>query len=213
MTKVKGLYTLTEPCKACPFRKDVDRYIHAERVVEIGMSLLNEEDFPCHQTTVTVEDEDGETDRAWGSRSRACAGALATLNREGRDTQMQRITARLGIPVVEYSPELPVYDSVAEWVAAKNGWPTETNEAGEVLSWDHCGVVGPNCIDPAGFMSGGGAVPNLEEPTCNPLTDDCSACGALVCEECWGGTRMDGQFEMHLCITCWDDDDEEDEEE
>jgi hypothetical protein len=197
----KSRYTLPGPCSNCPFRNDQPSYLRPERVVEIGTAILNQEDFMCHKTVDYTEDE-GRT----AAKTRVCGGALATLDREGKSTQMQRITERLGMPVATFAPDLPVYDSVAEWVHAKNGVPTVVSEyegVTEILEYEHCGVVSAACEDPAGFMMGSGASENLDEPTCNPLTDGCSSCGSLMCSSCRS------EDDDSVCVVCAEGDDDE----
>lgn len=188
-------YTLTSPCKKCPFRTDVDSYLRPERVEEIAASLNSGSDFTCHQTTDPVEDEDGNVEMVSGKRARACAGALATLENQGTPTQSMRIAERLGMYDSARIADAPVYDSLAEWVRAKNGVQTVTSSEGEVLEFQHCEVVSMNCEDPAGYGTASGAVENSDEPTCNPLEDACESCGNLMCESC----RSEG---YNLCVDC-----------
>lgn len=80
-----------------------------------------------------------------------------------------------------------------------------TTSDGEALPYEHCGTVGPDCEDPAGFASGYGAHENDDEPTCNPVTDECQGCGHPICASCrseqWDD---DGQF----CVTCYEPEDD-----
>ena len=108
---MKSRYTLTGPCSNCPFRCDKPFYLDNERVDEIADELLAQRDFMCHKTTEFTDD--GEVEIV--ARTRACGGAMATLEREGRSTQMQRITERLGGKVATPDPDAPVYDSIEEW--------------------------------------------------------------------------------------------------
>jgi hypothetical protein len=206
MPEPTSRYTLPGPCSNCPFRNDQPSYLRPERVIEIGTALLNQEDFMCHKTVEYVEDDEGMTEGITAPKTRACGGAMATLAREGKGTQMQRITERVGGKVAEFAPDIPVYDSIAEWVHAKNGVPTVAITAfgvTEIREYEHCGVVSAECEDPAGYMMGGGASESLHEPTCNPETDECSACGSLMCEAC----RSEGDPDM--CVNCAEEDDED----
>lgn len=198
----KSTYTLKGPCSNCPFRNDQESYLRPDRVVEIGNALLRGEEFHCHKTVdYSTENEEGETEGRVAAKTRVCGGAMATLHREGRDTQMERITARLGLPVAETDPDAPVYDSIAEWVRAKNGTPTVSHTflgVTEVAEMEHCGVVGPNCEDPAGYAVGGGASENLDEPQCNPF-DGCGYCGSAMCTACRARDDEDG---TKMCVYC-----------
>jgi hypothetical protein len=89
-------YGLTSPCAHCPFRKDIQAYLTEDRVREIEQSLVRSE-FPCHETTVDSEDEDGNSARIATRDSMHCAGALILLEKEGRSSQMMRIAERLGM--------------------------------------------------------------------------------------------------------------------
>lgn len=196
-------YTLRAPCNNCPFRTDVAPYLRPERAQEIAAALRQGGEFACHKTTVH-SDHDGEDVLVDDpSRSRFCAGALATMEREGASNQMTRIAERLGM----YEPEklnadaLPVYASLTDWVRSYQQVDTVTTEDGEVLEYEHCGVVEQDCEDPAGFGGGYGVYENDDEPTCNPLTDNCEGCGHLACGACrseqWDD---DGQF----CVVCFE---------
>lgn len=103
-------YTLKAPCSNCPFRADRSFHLHPDRVDEIADSLLSGNEFWCHKT---VDYTDGDGERA--SRTRACAGARATLECEGLSTQLQQITERFGGTVAELDPDLPVYESINTW--------------------------------------------------------------------------------------------------
>jgi hypothetical protein len=190
-------YSLTAACAKCPFRTDVPKYLRPERAREIARSIQGGSDFPCHVTTVQSEDEDGMgrlEDKV--GVSRVCAGAIATMEREGNPNQMLRIAERIGL----YNPEkiiaadLPVYDSLNNWVRSYFQEPTPTATVdGEILEYEHCGVVGEDCEDPAGYAYGSSVEDNDDEPTCNPFEDNCYSCGNLACAAC----RSDQ----------WDDDD------
>lgn len=205
-------YSLRTPCAKCPFRTDVDPYLRAGRAEEIARSLHEGAEFPCHETTVTVETEDGDTARVEGPRSRFCAGAMATMEREGNPNQMLRIAERLGLYDQEKAAAARklVYRSLSDWVMAhvraENPVPTVTDSEGNVLEFEHCGIVADDCEDPAGYAVGGSAMENTDEPTCNPLTDECEGCAKPACPSCrsaeWG---PDGQW----CVYCFNEDAED----
>lgn len=90
-------YKLTKPCGNCPFRRDGGIRLTAPRIREITRGVLGNPgiEFPCHKTTVTVEDDDGESDRVCGPKAQHCAGALVFADNNGAHTQMMRIAGRL----------------------------------------------------------------------------------------------------------------------
>jgi hypothetical protein len=100
-------YGMMTPCENCPFRSDVQPYIHPTRVREIERSLIRSE-FPCHKTT--THDEEGEQVRS--GEEMHCAGALILMEKEGRSSQMMRISERLGMyDSRKLDMGAPVYDS------------------------------------------------------------------------------------------------------
>jgi len=194
------LYALRAPCRNCPFRSNIEPYLREDRAREIAASLRAGGGFTCHKTTVPDEsDESGGSARP-GPRAMECAGALATMERENAPNQMMRISERLGM----YDPEPlrssthPVFPSLTDWVRAHGSTPTVEVE-GETLEYEHCGVVGPDCEDPAGFGGFGGVYVNDEEPTCHPI-DCCENCGHAMCTAC----RADIEDEK-CCIYCSED--------
>lgn len=203
----KSIYTLKSPCANCPFRNDNPTYLREERAREIAASLRSGSTFYCHKTVDYVEDpEDDGTEGRIGSRGRACAGALATMEKEGTPHQMVRIAERLGI----YDPSVldmdsPVYDSLTEWVRAHGSTPTAVVD-GEEVEYEHCGVVGPDCVDPAGYGGYGGTWTNDEEPTCHPVEDTCQHCGNTVCESCVAEVEDAGGTAYKTCVNCVDQD-------
>lgn len=199
-------FRLKKPCPKCPFRSDIDKYLRFERVQEIANSLYQGAEFPCHQTTEHYEDPDtGAMERIVTSKSAFCAGALITMEKEGYSNQMVRISERLGMYDREnLDMEAPVYGSLAEWVASYVEVPTVTvegpNGVVEVLEFEHCGVVGPECEDPPGYMGGGGVMHSTEVPTCNPIEDCCGYCGTPACTACKSDhVDEDGN---PICVLC-----------
>jgi len=209
-TDTERRYTLTTPCRKCPFRSDVEPYIRPERAKEIADSLRSGANFTCHKTTVDPgDDEDGDSYRVDGPRARECAGALITMEKEGFSNQNVRIAERLGL----YDPtrmnmDAPVYGSLAEWVKSyQDPVPTVTTPEGEVLEFEHCGVVAQDCEDPAGFAMGGGVVSNDDPPTCNPL-EGCSYCGSPMCSAC--RASEDGE-DGPQCVYCAEDNEDDED--
>lgn len=204
-------YGLQATCAKCPFRTDVEPYLRPGRAAEIADALHSGSEFSCHETTINVATADGDEVRADGPRSRFCAGAMATMLNGNEANQMMRVAMRLGLfdPDALAARQLPVHRSLAEWVRsyATDDVPTVTLDDGTVLTYEHCGVVGDDCEDPAGFGGYGGVRANTDPPTCNPVTDECAGCSALACESCrspeWNG--MGDQF----CRTCYQPEDED----
>lgn len=108
-------YSLKEPCSSCPFRTDVEFNLMFERAQEIAATLRAGDEFWCHKT-VAYETNKGSV----VGKTRACAGARATLACEGHSTTLLQITERLSAePVAVLNPDLPVYSSLDLWVASK----------------------------------------------------------------------------------------------
>lgn len=110
-------YSMTTPCPQCPFRNDIDGYLTQERVEEIAASVLNQQSFPCHKTTVEVEDDYGECDLEADDDSEQCAGAEIFAMKHGTCSQMRRICGRLGMPVAELDEDAPVCEDLDEMLA------------------------------------------------------------------------------------------------
>jgi hypothetical protein len=65
---------MKEPCKHCPFRRDVTPFLTPERADEIsGLTWNRYNEFPCHKTI----DFDDEGDSFATAESLTCAGFLA----------------------------------------------------------------------------------------------------------------------------------------
>lgn len=205
-------YGLRAACAKCPFRTDVPPYLRPGRAAEIAKALREGGEFPCHETTERRVDEAGEAYLADGARSRFCAGAMATMLTEGQPNQMLRIAIRLGWldPDRLAAADIPVHPSLADWVRAhrlaEGEIPTVTLDDGEVIEFEHCGIVEDGCEDPAGYGGYGGYAPNDDPPTCNPLTDECAGCSRTACTACrsehWN--EPGDQF----CVACWNDEEE-----
>lgn len=188
------------PCKKCPFRTDVEPYLRPERAREIAQSIRAGAEFPCHETTEV--DPDNDSAMIATSNSQVCAGALIIQEKQGGLNQLARISERLGLyDSTKMKLDAPVYDSFTDWVRAQDpgAVQTVTDEDGEVYEYQHCGVVGPECIDPAGYAVGGGAAENDEPPTCNPLEDTCGYCGNEMCTSC---TAEPDEHGSKRCIYC-----------
>lgn len=204
-------YRGVRPCAKCPFRADVVPYIRGARASQIARSLLEGGGFTCHETTVH-DDPDGDGgDLVAGPKEMECAGALITLEKGEGANQMMRIAERIGLYDAErLAMDSPTYDSLAEWTAAVHraeGAGVLADEDGEVIELEHCGVVGDDCEDPAGFAFGGGAASNPDPPTVDPRRS-CQFCGNAPCGACTA-SEMGG---LVTCTMCAADDEDSDGE-
>lgn len=107
-------YSMTTPCRHCPFRNDIHGYLTEGRVEELVASVLAQQSFPCHKTTEEIEDEDGDADLAATDDSEQCAGAEIFAMKHGTCSQMRRICGRLGMPVAELDEDAPVCEDLGE---------------------------------------------------------------------------------------------------
>lgn len=167
-------HTMSSPCEQCPFRNDLPRgYLTAGRVTEIGQSALRGQSFPCHKTTVPVEDDDGASDMQATENSVQCAGAEIFLAKQGTSTQMSRIAERLGMLVATLDMSAPVCANHGEMLAVH----------GHDLAdeWEPCSVCDQNCLAPAGYAVGGSVIFNTDE---RGETSCCWGCGEHVCDNC-----------------------------
>lgn len=174
----------SRPCAKCPFRKDVPNYLRAGRRVEIATAIANGHGFPCHETTVSVEDDDGMTDRAVTAESKFCAGAIKAAIAAGGVPQDLRIMQRLRlVDLDEIEGNGAECWNLTEWamphrgdggrVAAPASDGEDENEDGP------CSVGGPGCSAPAGYLIDGIAVPS------DVMADNaCGNCGMPVCSTC-----------------------------
>jgi hypothetical protein len=200
-------FTLAGPCASCPFRTDMPVPLREGRVREIADSIQVGEDFMCHKTVdYSCDDDEDSGDGRVANKTRVCGGARATLAKQGSESQMERITGRLGLKVTPIDPEAPVFDSVREWVTAMTGGPKMAHGTfdgvEESLPFEHCDHVGPDCIDPPGFGTGGGVAYSTEDPTCNPFEDWCrGGCGSVLCSGC--------KDENGMCSYCSETDEED----
>lgn len=196
-------YALRAPCANCPFRSDIDPYLRPERAQEIAQALIEGGTFECHKT-VDYQNTD-EEDTPDTSHAQHCAGALLTMERGGTVNQMMRIAERLGLYDYErMKDDAPVYAGLDVWVHAHR--EHATGELPDIeLELEHCGVVGQDCEDPAGYAFGSTAYGNLDAPTCDPNIT-CYSCGHIACEAC----RVEVDDEI-LCVDCAKNDDEDDD--
>ena len=85
-------YTLTSPCKECPFLAKHKRGYTIRRLEEMASG-----EFPCHKTADVREDDDEGSVYVATTTGAHCAGALIYLEKRDRSHQMMRICERLGM--------------------------------------------------------------------------------------------------------------------
>lgn len=193
-------YTLKDPCADCPFRSDKQFYLTPERADEIADSLRsNGADFHCHKT-VDYSGEDGQGQVV--KKTRVCAGALITMEKEGTTTQAMRLGERLGLYNREnLNMAAPVYDSLEEWQRSFRPASPEGDE-----EFEHCGVVASGCEDPAGWSVGGNVHGNPEPGSVHP-DHTCQFCGSVCCDTCTDSTEEERMGNgsiliMNTCVYC-----------
>lgn len=109
-------FSLTKPCKDCPFRTDNGFILRNDRVEEICEALeVFQQTFSCHKTT--QHDDDGECIRQDGEIH--CAGALIMLEHMDRPNQMMRIAERCGMyDRTKLDMDSPVFSNTDEMMDA-----------------------------------------------------------------------------------------------
>ena len=76
-------YFMKQPCKHCPFRRDVRPYFHPERGEQLAYHAQNPyNSFSCHKTTEYCEERDEQVSVF---TSKECAGFMALQIAEGAD--------------------------------------------------------------------------------------------------------------------------------
>lgn len=189
MRNVKDLYSLTKPCPKCPFRTDVKPFLRRGRAKEIVVALDRGE-FHCHQTTVPVEDDDGDEDLGAGPDTKHCAGALIMLEHAQRPSHAALLAERLGVyDRTKLDMEAPVFLSTQTFIDAQEGYAEQEHH-------ETCHCCGPECEWPAGHMTGSAVVEGDAPPE---ALGHCPACGEFTCDSCFA--------ENGKCISCeeWGD--------
>ena len=164
------------PCRKCPFRakfKGDDDYLRPGRRAEIVQSMLADGMFPCHETVDYASGEDGDDDL---SNTVECAGAALVMLRAGRDTQMLRISERLGMVDIDELVERNAKIDLWTMREALDELDTDDDEDGTSGT---CDVVNANCEAPAGYMIGGEVVHGTDK-----VDTVCPECGVFVCDAC-----------------------------
>lgn len=168
-------FALIRPCAKCPFRTDIPGYLRGARAQEIAEALASGGDFPCHETTVTVEDEYGDdSERAANEDSKFCAGALIAMEKEGFANQHMRVGERIGLyDNSKLDMDAPVVRSLAAFV----------NHHSEGEEDECCEVSGSSCEAPAGMLVNGVVIPYVNDGV---ELHECPECGQMVCDSCSG---------------------------
>lgn len=80
---------MKQPCKHCPFRRDVTPFLHPDRATELAYATQNKyNSFSCHKTTVSDEEFGGDGDEMVVTEdSKECAGFL-TLRAQDDDSNL-----------------------------------------------------------------------------------------------------------------------------
>ena len=113
---------MNRPCPHCPFRTDIEPFLHHGRAREIADSLRAGSTFECHATLEYGDDDEGEPART--HKTKGCAGAVITMEREGiiDQNQMARISMRLGLlDPSKLDMDAPVPKSLRAWGARHKG--------------------------------------------------------------------------------------------
>lgn len=81
-------YFMKQPCKHCPFRRDVKPFLRPSRGEELAIHAANPYNtFACHKTTVSDDEYGGEgTHLVVNEHSKECAGFLTLQINEGANT-------------------------------------------------------------------------------------------------------------------------------
>lgn len=174
------------PCDNCPFLKEGGIRLTRARVEELVANLANYSSggsFPCHKTTVSQEDDDGDSDRVDGPKAAFCGGALIFSHKQGWANAMIRIAGRLGLYDPEKHPEAAqrlVFDSEREMLATAVDQPKKSKRAKKPKgTGEPCGVCDEDCTAPAGWNNGN----IVDNPDAN-AEYECMECGQPVCGAC-----------------------------
>lgn len=75
---------MKDPCTHCPFRRDIHPFLREKRAEELAYAATNQyNSFPCHKTTVPVDDDSGRM--MVTNKSKECAGFLTMQIKHGRE--------------------------------------------------------------------------------------------------------------------------------
>lgn len=87
---------MKQPCKNCPFRRDVKPFLTAERGEELAYAAQNPyNSFSCHKTTVSDEEFGGEGyEMVSTEHSKECAGFMTLQINEGMECPEDFVTSK-----------------------------------------------------------------------------------------------------------------------
>lgn len=112
---MRNIFGLKRPCVDCPFRKDREFYLHPERAEGLAENFRSDGTFWCHKT-VNYADEESDT-----SESTQCAGALATVLKDGVPNAPYQVAERLGMFDRDKLEMDSTFDTLDEWVDYMKG--------------------------------------------------------------------------------------------
>jgi len=117
-------YKLKTPCKDCPFRKDLPKYLKGwlgnQRAQQIADDVLERGvTFPCHKTTThSAQGDENRGGYLYTDKESQCAGAAIMQIKANNPSQWMQIAERLNFDtgVKDLDLESPVFDSPVEFV-------------------------------------------------------------------------------------------------
>ncbi len=109
-------FDLVTQGESCPFRNDIEPYLHRERVREILEGIFDlDQSFSCHKHNEFGDGDEDEDEVIHGPNTRHCAGALILLEKNDTANQMMRIAERLGFyDRRKLKMDAPVFNTAAE---------------------------------------------------------------------------------------------------
>jgi hypothetical protein len=106
---------MKQPCRNCPFRINVPRYIRREKAANIDRSLQNDGHFPCHETV------DYSTVPPSTEESKICFGAALYLENAVQGGCRNNYNFRLAMMRGDFHPsdlrkDENIYDSSESFI-------------------------------------------------------------------------------------------------
>lgn len=100
-------YDLKNPCKQCPFRRDISWTLHPERAKEIAHTITEDDQtFQCHKTLGLPR-----------GKHEHCAGAMIMLEHMDRPNQMMRIMERMKFyDRTKLNMQAPVFGNTVQFI-------------------------------------------------------------------------------------------------
>lgn len=115
--RTRNYFGLKKPCVDCPFRKDRDFPLTPARAQGLAENFRNDGTFSCHKT-VDYSNESGQGD---ASNATQCAGALATVLKDGVPNAPYQVAERLGMFDRDKLEMDSTFDTLDEWVEYMKG--------------------------------------------------------------------------------------------